>query len=130
MKYVLLVIVLFVVLVTGVYISNRAPAEILGSLPSGQSYLATTTAATVTYTSTIKTQPGTLGSIVITTAGTGTIDLYDATTTTAHPNHATTSLASFSASAPAGTYTLDVSFIRGLVVQYTAFAGKATITYR
>lgn len=73
---------------------------------------------------------GTLGSVVITGASTGIINLYDATSTGAHSDYATTTLASFPASTAAGTYTFDAKYIRGLVVELVGTTGTSTITWK
>lgn len=78
---------------------------------------------------------GSLGSVVITKAGTGDFTVYDATTTniTLRGNVSTSSLiiASFPSNPTAGTYTFDSEFKRGLLVDYTAATvSTSTITYR
>jgi hypothetical protein len=74
---------------------------------------------------------GSLGSVVITGAAAGTIDLYDATTTGAHSDYTgTTTLASFPASTAAGTYTFDVAYKRGLMLVLSGTTGTSTITWK
>jgi len=73
---------------------------------------------------------GTLGSVIITGAGTGIINIYDATSTAAHSDYATTTLASFPASTAAGTYVFDTRFQRGLVVELIGTVGTTTITWK
>ena len=104
----------------------------LGSITEGQEYNATSTSsngAGLPARSVIKTSPGALGSVVITGATTGIINFFDATSTN-HANHATTTIASIPASAAAGTYTFDVAFSRGLLVEVTGVAPTSTITWR
>ncbi len=78
----------------------------------------------------IQSGPGTLGSVVITGAGTGVINFYDATSTGPHSDYATTTIATFPASTAAGTYTFDVLFTRGLVYEIVGTAATSTVTYR
>ena len=79
---------------------------------------------------------GVLGSVNVLNANTGTITIYDATTTdnTLRASAATTSLilAEFPASPTEGSYHFDIEFKRGLLVDYsdTNTAGTTTISYR
>lgn len=111
--------------------------EAVGSVFIGNEYQATTTDATWS-TATLKckdtlTGNKTLGSIVIPFTSNANIDIYDATTTGPHADHATTTIASFPSTA-AGTYTFDVRLKRGLCVVVTNAAGEgiasSTITFR
>lgn len=105
------------------YLQNR---QALGSVNIGGEYKATTTdAAFGNGIKVYKTGPGTLGSVVVTLTSNAPIAFYDATTTGAHSNHATTTLAIFKTTT-AGTYTFDVSFTRGLVVDTTSTVGVAS----
>ncbi len=124
------------VMVVGVYffgvINRETPS--LGSVADNGVYSATTTDVGffnggTTY-KVVKTGPGVLGSVVITTATAGTLSLYDATSTVTNTLWATTTLATFRASVAAGTYTFDVSFTKGLLVDYTANIASTTITWR
>lgn len=113
-----------------------------GSVQFGNDYLATSTSSngayggTVTGSRLLRNGVGTLGSVVITGANTGIINLYNATTsdiTQRAANRATSTIliASFPASATAGTYTFDVQFTDGLF--YDVIGGVAptsTVTYR
>lgn len=78
----------------------------------------------------IQSGPGTLGSVVITGLGTGTINFYDGTSTVTNTQWATTSLAVFPASTAAGVYTFDVLFTKGLLVEISGAVATSTITYR
>lgn len=75
---------------------------------------------------------GILGSVVITGAATGNFCLFDATTSdaTKRSNAATTTLACFPASAAAGTYTFDLKYTYGPLLNYTGNVATGTITYR
>lgn len=84
----------------------------------------------ITNLTVLKSGAGTLGSVVITGAGTGVLTLYDATSTVTNTEWATTTLATFPASTAAGTYTFDVIFRKGLLIDYSGTVGTTTITYR
>ena len=79
---------------------------------------------------------GTFGSIVITAdAASGAIVVYDATSTEALSGTSTlySRIADLEDGLVEGTYTFDVSFYNGLVLDttdWTAFAGDWTVTYR
>lgn len=118
---------------------NVRPA--LGSTITGQDYIATTTAPTNLYGSTIsgdtliKAGQGSLGSLIVTGANTGIINMYDATTTdiTKRGGVATSTihLASIPASMATGVYVFDVQFTRGLYLDYdSGNMPTTTITYR
>jgi hypothetical protein len=112
------------------------------SIRSGDEYMATSTAsntmygASITGNALIRTGYGSLGSVIITGAGTGIWNIYNATTsdvTKRTGNVATTSilLASFPASATAGTYTFDVTYTTGLLVELeSGVMATSTITFR
>jgi len=91
---------------------------------------APTTGTALASPKTLTTGPGTLGSLIITGANTATINFYDATSTAAHSDYATTTLVSFPASAAAGTYTFDLEFKRGLVVEIVGTVATGTITWK
>jgi hypothetical protein len=114
---------------------NGNPINPLGSISNGSAYKTLSTAATTSPVYMIKTGPGTLGSVVINTLGTGNIVFYDATSTipTYRTIQATSSLPIIgyvSASQAAGTYTYDVSFYGGLMAVYGGAQGTSTITFR
>ena len=79
---------------------------------------------------------GSLGSVVVTGAGTSAFSLYDATSTdfSTNPKRATSTalLATIPASLAAGTYTFDVTYTDGLFVYYDVVgtAPTSTITFR
>lgn len=82
----------------------------------------------------IKTRAGVLGSVIITGAGAGTFNIYNASTTdaTLRTIAATSSLprlASFPANAAVGDYKFDAGFSYGLLVVWTGAIGTSTITY-
>lgn len=120
--------------------SYTAPA--LGSVAVTNEYFATSTAAngghgaTITGTQLIRTGGGALGSVIITGAAAGAINIYDATTTnilnrTGNKATSTILIASFPPSTVAGTYTFDTWFTTGLLVElYGGTMPTTTITYR
>ena len=105
-------------------------------------YQATTTAASTVYGNTItgdnlvKTGLGAFGSVVITGATAGVVNVYDATTTnvllrTGNKATSTILIVSLPASLAAGTYTFDHEFTDGLYVDLVAGTmPTTTITYR
>ena len=113
-----------------------------GSVSVSDEYMSTTTgessaAASFLYLKGLNStpQPGALGSVVVTGAGTGWMELYDATTTDAdlRSNDQSTStilLAHIPVSAAAGTYVFDAVFTRGLTVYMEGTQPTTTITWR
>jgi len=84
---------------------------------------------------TLKAGRGILGSLVITGAGAGTINFYNATTSDVTKRTGTTAtstilIASFPASAAAGTYTLDANFTDGLLMEIIGSAPTSTPTWK
>lgn len=124
------------------YLYTIGTKDALGSVPQGSDYIATTTGEATNYGNTItgshliRTGSGSLGSIVITGANTGIVNIYDATTTDITKRAAALSTstilrASFPASTVAGTYVLDATFTNGLYVDLvTGKMPTTTITYR
>lgn len=114
----------------------QAPSTAFGSTPRGGEYQGTTTTAgSFGPLVRVQAEPGALGSVVITGAAAGVINIYDATTTnvnlrTAQAATTTLLLATFPASAAAGTYTFDRSFYNGLYVETIGTMPTTTITYR
>jgi len=103
----------------------------LGSVALGGDYHSTSTEAGFVDGTVVQSGPGTLGSVVITGSTTGTLVLYDATSTVTNTSWATTTLATFPASTAAGTYTFDIMFQKGLmVVAPSAGLATSTITWR
>lgn len=135
--------VAFLAIVIGVLsVAMQQPRGALGSIYPGGEYLATSTAASNVYGATItgdkliKTGTGALGSVIITGANTGIVNFYNATTSnvSARTGNVATStilLASFPASAAAGTYTFDIEYTTGLLVELeTGLMATSTIVYR
>ena len=107
----------------------------VGSITTGQEYNATTTRMSGSWIdATIKRGYGSLGSVIITSAGDANFILLDATTTANRIDNFATStktLATFPANAAVGTYTFDVTFTDGLTREVvTGDNGTTTITFR
>jgi len=104
----------------------------------GNEYTATTTPdGGVWLDGLIKAGWGSLGSVTITLAGDTAFTLYDATSTAAIASwqgtrtNSTQQLAVIPASLVAGTYTYDVTFTEGLVIDVVSGTlGTSTIAYR
>lgn len=114
---------------------NQKKVSVFGGVNRGNEYIATSTRAANIGTSignpiTLCATPGALGSVVITGANTGVINFYDGTSTAAHSDYATTTLATIPASTVAGDYIFDVVAIRGLVMETLGTVATATVTYR
>lgn len=126
-KYIGIIGVLVIVFFIGVGFYRTTPVN--ASVSLGSDYHATSTLGVAqTHTDVIEAYPGSLGSIIITGSGTGTISAYDASR--AGDINATNTIATVPASLGTGTYTFDTLATKGLVFVYTAYAGTATITYR
>lgn len=127
-----LAIIVGMIVLTALFLTQMSFASVNDS---SASYQSTTTrsafnGAALASPSVLSTGFGTLGSVIITGAGTGIINLYDATSTAAHSDYATTTLASFPASTAAGDYVFDVEYKRGLVVEIIGTVGTSTITWK
>lgn len=117
---------------------SRNTQKVEGSVGFGNDYMSTTTDPTwATLTpKVLKTAGGSLGSVVITTVGTGSLFLYDATTTNVNLRTNTTAtstitLAAFQVTTGAGTFTFDSTFSNGLIAVWTGSNNASTtITYR
>lgn len=109
-----------------------------GSVAIGNDYQGTTTVSTpgaFPVEARLQNYGGSLGSVVLTGATTGTINIYDATTsdvTKRTPGQSTSTilLASFPASAATGDYVFDRVFFNGLYIVTTGTIPTTTITYR
>ncbi len=142
LSYKNIIAVAILLTVVGFLTIAKQPQMALGSIRSGDEYMATSTAsntmygATITGDALIRTGYGSLGSVIITGSGTGIWSIYNATTTNVLArtgNIATSSilLASFPASAAAGTYTFDVTYTDGLLIELVSgVMSTSTITYR
>jgi hypothetical protein len=111
-----------------------AVSPLVGSVAVGNEYHATTTyngSGVPTFATSqllISNTSGTLGSVVITGAVAGAMIIKDATSTT---DLSAKIVATFPASAAAGTYTFDTVLFRGLLVTTSAgLVPTTTITYR
>jgi hypothetical protein len=126
-------IVLLVILI-GITWYKNAPNP-MGSISLGSSYKSTTTSSAVV-NPVIKTEGGTLGSVILAITGTAPLTIYDATTTDATKRTITATsslrvLAYFGASPTVGTYTFDSEFYYGLLASWgSGTIASTTITYR
>ncbi len=122
------------IILSGYFASKNNTA--LGSVSIGGEYQGTTTSiGRFPAVAVLKTEQGTLGSVIITGANTGTINIYDATTTSILQRNqsqgtSTILLATFPASATAGTYTFDRVFFNGLLIETIGLMPTTTITSR
>jgi len=112
---------------------SREPRQAQGSTFVGSEYYATTTSSSLTSSACmpVMTSYKTLGSVVVTLTSNAGLAIYDATTTSSHADHATTTIAYFPSTA-AGTYTFDVRAKRGLCITSVGAVGVAstTVTWR
>lgn len=126
------IIVLAAALLLAVFFYNSQSA--LGSVMFGGEYQSVyITSTDANATTSIKTLPGSVGSVVVTEDGTaGYIDFF--ATTTAGQQQATSSndlLFRVDGVAAEGTYTFDVAFGQTLMIDVSSgFDGQWTITYR
>lgn len=138
LKIVLAVIVIAVI-GGGIFLGKDNGAQ--GSVTQGNEYVATSTADSTIYGAftgdqLLKTGHGSLGSVVITGANTGIVNFYNATTSSVLDrtgNKATSSIlmVSMPASLVAGTYTFDVAFTDGLLVELeSGLMPTTTVTFR
>lgn len=123
------------IFVYGYFLQVVKEKKPFGSVQTASEYQGTTVKNASAVAQQIKTEPGTLGSVIITGAGAGYFELYNATTTDAatRTTTATTSLtllASFPANAAVGTYTFDRIFTDGLLGYWYGAIGTTTITWR
>ncbi len=123
-------------LMTALLIVWARPEPVEGSVSLNSEYHATTT-TTGSYLGEVvlQTGVGTLGSVVITGAAAGIINIYDATTSDITKRAASMStssilLATFPASAATGTYTFDRVFYNGLYTSILTATPTTTITFR
>lgn len=125
----------------GQTVNPTTPETVFGGVTVGNEYRATSTAASATYGAwttgrLVKTGTGSLGTIIITGANTGVINVYDATTTSVlkrATSKATSTIlvASFPASTAAGNYVFDVEIKDGLYIDLVSgLMPTTTITYR
>ena len=121
--------------IVAVLIASNVNVPVLGSVGQSGEYFATSTkegytGATMADLQVISASAGTLGSVVITGLNTGNFCFYDATSTVTNAAWATSTLACFPTNAPAGTYTFDVNFQKGLLIDWTTNLATSTITWR
>lgn len=138
--------ILLVAFILASAIISQQTKTAFGSTSRGseyQSYIASSTNASATAGTVVKTGDGTLGSVIITSIGTtGFIRIWDATSTATSTYqqgsdiYSTTTtygrlVARFRPTATEGTYTFDANLFKGLVIEATTgFDGIVTVTYR
>lgn len=134
MKYIQLGLVLLAVVILSLIYFKPVQLPV-GSTVQGNDYQSTSTNALLTTPKVIKESRGSLGSVIITGVGTGTFDLYNATTSNINLRAASMStstiwIASFGPSASVGNYVFDVEFSNGLYLQTVGTVASTTITFR
>ena len=135
--YSFLTLIIVVIIGVSLFIKSDVKQK-LGSVGVTSEYNATTTKDSTAFApQVLKASAGTLGSVITTITGTGTLTLYDATTTNVNlrTNNTATSalpiLAYFGVSPTVGTYTFDEIFNRGLIAVWgTGTVSSSTITWR
>ena len=134
LPYVAALIVALTALAVGVLLNQ--PQTAVGSVAQTNEYFATTTGAfhAQSEVSLIKSGQGALGQVTVTGVNSGSISLYNATTSdiTKRGNTATSSilLAELNTSVAAGTYTFDAVFTNGLLLVVSTNRPTSTITWR
>lgn len=114
----------------------KQSAPVYGSVSQGSEYQGTTTTqGSWLSDGQVKTSNGALGSVVVTGANTGVINIYDATTSdptkrAASLSSSTILVASIPTNAVAGTYTFDRLLFYGLLVNIVGTVPTTTITFR
>lgn len=134
----LVIVAAFFLLYFSLFSYFNNPHVVNGSVGLGNDYHSTTTRTAIvgvpygqlTALTGTNAVGGTLGSIVITGANSGQINIYDGTSTQTNSQTGTSTLVVIPASTVAGTYTFDVQFYRGLVIEVIGLAPTTTITYR
>ena len=123
-KYLGIIAVALLIVAGSVFLSRETSVN--ASVSQGGEYTATTTVTSGTnYVNGV----GSFGSVIITGPYATGFSLYDATSTQA--TSTSNLIATFPASAPAGTYTFDVRVINGLKMSNASTTNPTmTITYR
>jgi hypothetical protein len=126
---ILLVIILVSIAITAGIIWNVSQDRAYASVTVGNEYNATTTDANwnAQVCKPVLTGYKTLGSVIVTLTSNAPLEIYDATTTSNHSDHATTSIALWKTTT-VGTYTFDVQAKRGICVVGASTVGVASTT--
>lgn len=121
-------------------IGTSAPIQKLAGVDIANEYQATSTITNFIVIRDINNgnataTPTTLGSVIITTAGTSPFCIHDATSTKTNAEWATTTVACFQASAGLGTYSFDARLQKGILLEFTGSPSatsrpSTTITWR
>ena len=133
-RWSIVVILGAIVLTAFLIFQNAQPVKASVDFESA-GYKSTVTATGKTNSGLLKLGSGTFGSVVITGAAAGTFILYDASTTNSSLRTITATsslvqLASFPTNTATGTYTFDITFNQGLIVDFTSTQGTTTITWK
>ena len=127
-------IAILIAVIVSIFGLNQPKQIAVGSAIMGQDYNSTTTPSSWQLKPTvIKTGPGALAQVTITGTSTGTMYFYDATTTDKTKrtgNTATTTIAQFPNLNTQGTYTFDVTFNDGLILEIIGSGATSTISWR
>lgn len=125
-NYVIAIAIFVAIALVGAIVANKEEVG-LGSI-GNEAYNATSTAAIADGFSQVKTSSGTLGSVVITGASAQALTIWNATSTT---DSASTTIVTIPASTAAGTYTFDLQFDRGLILEAgSSFDVKGVVTWK
>ena len=117
----------------------QKPWQTIGSVPTSESYIATSTknfnGTAMASINVLKATDGQLGKVVITGAGAGQINLWNATTSnvnlrTGNKASSTILLATIPVSAAAQEFEFDAQFTDGLLYELIGTAPTSTITYK
>lgn len=122
-----------IALVIGLVLGSYYYAQVaLGSVESGSEYNANNITSTDVGSSSVKTIAGTLGSIVVSSSSVSVVNIYQVSSSTAPTaTSSNTLLFSFPAGVDEGTYTYDVGFGGGLLIDVLpGFNGNYVMTYR
>ena len=138
MNYKNILALTLLIAVVGVFsLLQTRPWQVLGNVSPNEVLSGTTTPQVANRTSLCGTtaMTGTLGSVIVVGVGTGSLKLYDATTTNINlrsGNIATSTIHLFDLPVGYGTSTIPFNreFKRGLIVEYGTGAASTTITYR
>lgn len=129
MKTILSIVGVTIILIAGAIGWNMNQEQSLGSVNTASEYTYWSTEGKATGTKIIILDgAGTLGSVIINESSAHAFNIWDNASTT---EATTTPIGTLKASAVEGTYTYDVNFYNGLMIQSAAgFAGDYTATYR
>lgn len=135
-KTLIIVVSLVVAVFAGLYLvsSNKDKAVTLGGFGESGAISTSTKSANGVVVSSytmLKTTPGILQSVVVAGATAGqVINLYNATSTLTNVQTGTSTVVTIPSTALGGTYTYNISFSRGLLMEIVGATGTSTITWK